>query len=142
MRGLHLHCRLRLPLAFLAALLSTQTAMSGEQWSAGISGGAAVTDPMSRISGYRMGGVLDIRSAMPFAALTMRSLTNERGDFLLTTFPIANVNRAALSPVVFPQIADGGGYITQFILLSPGAAASATPLKFYDQEGQPLAVGK
>jgi hypothetical protein len=60
----------------------------------------------------------------------------------MTTFPIANVNRAALSPVVFPQIADGGGYITQFILLSPGAAASATTLKFYDQEGQPLAVGK
>ncbi len=87
-------------------------------------------------------GVLDIRSATPFAVLTMRSLTNERGDFLLTTFPIANVNRAAPSPVVFPQIADGGGYITQFILLSPGAAASATTLKFYDQEGQPLAVGK
>jgi hypothetical protein len=70
------------------------------------------------------------------------SMTNERGDFLLTTFPIANLNRAAPWPVVFPQIADGGGYIMQFILLSPGAAASAATLKSYDQEGQPLAVGK
>ncbi len=86
-------------------------------------------------------GVVDIRSAMPFSALTMRSLTNERGDFLLTAFPIANVNRAAPSPVVFPQIADGGGYVTEFILLSPGGAASTT-LNFYGETGTPLAVGK
>ena len=86
-------------------------------------------------------GVLDIRSAMPFAALTMRSLKNERGDFLLTTLPIADVNRAAPSPILFPQIADGGGYVTQFILLSPGGAASTT-LNFYGETGAPLAVGK
>jgi len=86
-------------------------------------------------------GVLDIRSATPFAALTMRSLTNERGDFLLTTFPIADMNRAAPSPIVFPQIADGGGYVTQFILLSPGGASSAK-LNFYGESGAPLAVGK
>jgi sugar lactone lactonase YvrE len=86
-------------------------------------------------------GVLDIRSAMPFAALTMRSFSNERADFLLTTFPIANVNSAAPSPIVFPQIADGGGYVTQFILLSPGSASSTT-LNFYGETGVPLAVGK
>jgi hypothetical protein len=86
-------------------------------------------------------GILDIRSAAPFAALTMRSLTNERADFLLTTFPIADMNRAAPSPIVFPQIADGGGYVTQFILLSPGGAASTT-LNFYGETGAPLAVRK
>ncbi len=89
--------------------------------------------------GFR--GVLDIRSAMPFVALTMRSLTNERGDFLLTTFPIADMNRAAPSPLVFPQIADGGGFVTEFILLSAGGA-STTTLSFLDKEGRPLAVGK
>jgi hypothetical protein len=71
----------------------------------------------------------------------MRSLSNERGDFLLTTFPIADMNRAAPSPIVFPQIADGGGYVTQFILLSPGGASSAK-LNFYGETGIPLAVGK
>jgi hypothetical protein len=84
--------------------------------------------------------VLDISSATPFAALTMRSLSNERGDFLLTTFPIVDVDRAAPSPVVFPQIADGGGYVTQFILIGAGGASSAT-LNFYANEGNPLAVG-
>ncbi len=86
-------------------------------------------------------GVLDIRSATPFAALTMRSLTNEHGDFLLTTFPIADMNHAAPSPIVFPQIADGGGYVTQFILVSPGGASSSR-LNFYGETGAPLAVGK
>ncbi len=47
---------------------------------------------------------------MPFAALTMRSLNNERNDFLLTTFPTADVNWAAPAPIVFPQPVAGGGF--------------------------------
>ena len=62
-------------------------------------------------------------------------------DFLLTTFPIADMNRAAPSPIVFPQIADGGGYVTDFILLNAGTA-SKTTLSFFDNEGRQLAVGK
>ncbi len=86
-------------------------------------------------------GVLDITSATPFAALTLRSLNNERNDFLMTTFPIADVDRTAPSPVVFPQIADGDGFVTEFILLNTGAASEAT-LTFFDNEGRQLAVGK
>ena len=86
-------------------------------------------------------GVLDITSATPFAALTLRSLNNERNDFLMTTFPIADADRTAPSPVVFPQIADGGGFVTEFILLNAGGA-SRTTLSFFDNEGRQLAVGK
>jgi sugar lactone lactonase YvrE len=75
-------------------------------------------------------GVLDITSATPFAALTVRSLTNERGDFLMATFPVADMTVAAPSPIVFPQIADGGGYVTQFILIGAGGASSVT-LNYY-----------
>jgi ligand-binding sensor domain-containing protein len=82
-------------------------------------------------------GVLDISSATPFAALTIRSLYNENHDFLMTTFPVADATRPAPSPVVFPQIADGGGYITEFILLSPTGAATST-LSFFDGEGIPI----
>jgi hypothetical protein len=80
-------------------------------------------------------GVLDISSVTPFAALTVRSLTNARG-FLFTTFPIADVNTAAPSPIVFPQIAAGGGDSTEFILLSPSAASNTT-LYLYDGNGTP-----
>jgi trimeric autotransporter adhesin len=83
-------------------------------------------------SGYR--GVLEIRSETPFAALTIRSLINERDDFLMTTFPISDASRTAPSPVIFPHVADGGGYVTEFILISAGAPASTTPA-FYNDSG-------
>jgi hypothetical protein len=86
-------------------------------------------------------GMLDIASPTPFAALTLRSLYNERNDFLLATFPIADMTRSAPSPIVFPQIADGGGYVTQFILIGSGGASGVT-LDFYGDDGKPLPVGK
>jgi len=86
-------------------------------------------------------GVLDISSATPFAALTLRSLTNSRGEFLLTTFPIADATQPAPQPIIFPQIADGGGYVTQIILLSPAGSATANVGLFGDN-GNALAVGR
>jgi hypothetical protein len=98
------------------------------------------------ISGLPAGftGVLDISSSTPFAALTLRFLSNERNDFLMTAFPIADANQSAPSPIVFPQIADGGGYVTQFILLSSGASywPSNTTLSFHSETGEPLAMGR
>ncbi|MBZ5535860.1 MAG: VCBS repeat-containing protein [Acidobacteriia bacterium] len=93
-------------------------------------------------------GVLDVTSlptiflpATPFAALTLRSLSATGGDFLLTTFPIADVNQPAPSPMIFPQIAAGGGFTTQFILLSATGGASTT-LNFFGDDGSSMAVGK
>jgi hypothetical protein len=86
-------------------------------------------------------GVLDIVSTMPFAAFTMRSLTNERDDFLMATFPISDMTMAAPSPIIFPHIADGGGYMSQFILIGAGGASDTT-LNYYGEDGTPLAVGK
>jgi hypothetical protein len=86
-------------------------------------------------------GVLEISSSTPFVGLTVRSLTNSRGDFLLTTLPMAYADQSAPNPIVFPQIADGDGYQTEFILLTPGAA-SRTTIDFYDAAGIPLALGR
>jgi hypothetical protein len=86
-------------------------------------------------------GILDITSATPFAALTMRSLSNEDNDYLMTAFPVADMNQTAPSPIIFPHIADGGGYVTQFILLG-GSGASNTTISYYDNDGTPLAVGR
>jgi photosystem II stability/assembly factor-like uncharacterized protein len=95
---------------------------------------AAFADQFVEVLPEDFTGVLDIVSTTPFAALTLRSLLNERHDFLMTTFPVADATRPAPSPIVFPQIADGGGYITEFILISSGQAASTT-LLFYDENG-------
>jgi hypothetical protein len=86
-------------------------------------------------------GVMDISSRSPFVALTLRSLSNSRGDSLLTTFPVVDLNRPPSFPIVFPHIADGGGYVTQFILLGASESSNAT-LQLWDDSGTPLAVGK
>jgi hypothetical protein len=82
-------------------------------------------------------GVLDISSETPFAALTLRSLNNERREFLMTTFPVADTNQIPSLPIMFPHIVDGGGYTTEFILISSGEAASTT-LRLYDESGSPF----
>jgi hypothetical protein len=86
-------------------------------------------------------GVLDISSSTPFAALTLRSLINERDEFLMTTFPVADANQSGPTPVVFPQIVAGGGYTTEFILLSATGAASMT-ISYFGNTGTPLAIGR
>jgi hypothetical protein len=82
-------------------------------------------------------GVLDASSTDPFAALTLRCQSNERDEFLMTTFPIADPNRRALAPVLFPHFAEGGGYETEFIFLSPGGASNIY-LKMYGETGNPI----
>ena len=67
----------------------------------------------------------------------MRTLVNERNEFLLTTFPVADVDIPAPS-AIFPQIADGGGYRTEVILISPGQTAASSTVSFFDASGQPL----
>jgi hypothetical protein len=95
------------------------------------------------ISGLSSGftGILELSSPSPFAALALRSLFNSRKDFLLTTFPIADANITAPAPIVFPQIAAGDGYVTQFILLSSTDQANVT-LNFIGDDGTPLPIGK
>jgi hypothetical protein len=106
------------------------------------SGGHRAAFAGELISGLPDGfvGVLDLTSSTPFLALTLRSLTNSRGDFLLTTFPIVDGNTAPPTPIVFPHIVDGGGYQTQIILLSPTGGASIA-VGYFGDSGAPLPVG-
>jgi hypothetical protein len=71
-------------------------------------------------------GLADFNATSPFVPLTLRTLTNDRGDVLLTTFPAPDVTVPAPTPIVFPQIADGGGFTTQFIFINASGAASVS----------------
>ncbi len=74
-------------------------------------------------------------------ALTLRSLLNARSDFLVTTFPIADLTRPAPFPVIFPQAADGSGYQTEFIFIAAGGAVFVT-LNYFGDNGQPLRLDR
>jgi glycosyl hydrolase family 42 (putative beta-galactosidase) len=70
----------------------------------------------------------------------LRTRINERGDFLITTTPPSNESsQTTTAPMFFPQVADGGGYTTEFILFSgtPGQT-SAGILEFVTQSGLPF----
>jgi hypothetical protein len=87
-------------------------------------------------------GVLELTSTSAFAALTLRALTNERGEFLFTLFPTAEATHIPSEPIIFPQIAYGEGYKTEFIFLNPSTSASNVSLEFHDTKGKPMAIGK
>ncbi len=82
-------------------------------------------------------GTIEMDSATPFVALTVRSLFNARGELLFTTFPVADQTRPAPSPVIFPHLADGGGFRTELILLSPRNSSQST-VRLFDSAGSPL----
>ncbi len=86
-------------------------------------------------------GILRVSSvSTEIAVAGLRTRYNERQDFLITTTPPTNeAAPVSLSESLFPHLADGGGYTTQFILFSgsPGQS-SAGSLILVDQSGQPL----
>ena len=88
-------------------------------------------------AGFR--GVLEIESPQPFVALTVRSLVNSRGDLLFATLPVADLRQPAPAPVVFPHIADGGGFKTELVFLS-GAGPVSTDVLLFDDSGMPLSA--
>jgi hypothetical protein len=72
----------------------------------------------------------------------LRTRINERGDFLITTTPPSNESSpTTAAPLFFPQVADGGGFTTEFILFSgTPSQTSAGILEFVNQSGSPFAL--
>jgi len=85
-------------------------------------------------------GVVKITSSSTISVAGIRGRYNERGDFLITTVPLSTqLSAGSASEVVFPHIAEGGGYTTQFVLFNAVAdrALSGTVL-FRTTGGQRL----
>ncbi len=82
-------------------------------------------------------------SASPnVAALALRGVTNERGEFLITTLPVADLSAkpAAQSAPVLPHFAEGDGWQTEIMLVNPTDSAMAGTLLFKDPSGAALTV--
>jgi TonB family protein len=91
-------------------------------------------------------GVLRITtSGSGLSVAGLRGRYNERGDFLITTTPPTNEVAAISSSSaasVFPEVAIGGGYNTQFLLYSGSAGQTASgKVRFTNQNGSmPLSL--
>ena len=64
-------------------------------------------------------GTLTFTSSLPVAVVAIRGFTNEAGEFLMTTLPVAPLSVPASDTVYFPHFADGSGWVTQVILVNP-----------------------
>jgi hypothetical protein len=85
-------------------------------------------------------GLLRITSFSSIAVAAVRARYNENSSFLITTTPVSNeASSVSTAELVFPQIVDGGGYTTQFVLFSGITDQNTTGiLSFFGQDGQPL----
>jgi hypothetical protein len=91
-------------------------------------------------TGLPFRGLLRITSFSSIAVVALRARYNETGTFLIATTPVSNeASTASTADLIFPQIVDGGGYTTQFILFSGITDQNTTGiLSFFGQNGQPL----
>jgi hypothetical protein len=137
------------PLEVTCDLLTLTGASTGRRGVITIPGQGQVALFLSQIPGINptgtIQGVLRMSvnfAAPPFVAIGLRGRYNERGDFLITATPPVNESSTppALDPL-FAQVLDGGGYTSQFVLLSNvngGAGPGNTngTVRLFSQSGQ------
>jgi hypothetical protein len=83
-------------------------------------------------------GVLHISSDAAISAIGLRTLYNERGDFLFATTPAIPGNaQPATDSLVFPQVVSGAGFTTEFILMNATGESQGT-LVLTSQNGTDL----
>ena len=81
-------------------------------------------DPFN--GGNSVSGTFTFTSSVPIAVVALRGFTNEAGEFLMTTLPVAPLlappspfSTTPTGTVYFPHFADGNGWATQVILVNP-----------------------
>jgi hypothetical protein len=86
-------------------------------------------------------GTFTFSSSVPVAATALRGLINERGEFLITTLPVADLStRPATRTIVFPHFVDGGGWTTEVALVNSTDSTLAGTIQFVDQSGNTATV--
>ena len=85
--------------------------------------------PYSVANGFR--GTLTFTSNVGLGVIALRSLINERSDFLITTLPVIDLSRgASIGTQVIPHFAVGTGWQTQIILVNPTDTAQTGTVEF------------
>ncbi len=81
-------------------------------------------------------GALEVRSDQPLVALALRGASNDLGQFIMTSIPARGDEIPVPDqPGALPQVADGGGYQTEWLLLNPTDAALTGKVRFRKSDG-------
>src|SRR5436190_4205747 len=85
-------------------------------------------------------------SALPVSALALRGITNERGDFLMTTLSVVDISNgpdafSVPAPAqTIAQFVDGRGWATEIVLINPLNKAISGSIQAFNPDGQPAFV--
>ncbi len=90
-------------------------------------------------------GTFTFNASLPVGVTALRGLNNQRGEFLITSMPVIDVNSTSTDTTYFPHFADGGGWTTQLVLVNPGDDPLSGTVQFWDQgssvvQGTPVEV--
>jgi long-subunit acyl-CoA synthetase (AMP-forming) len=80
---------------------------------------------------------LTVLSGSGITAAGFRASFNPNGNLLVTTTGPLNENAGIPGLLVFPHIAEGGGYRTRFVIVG-GSSGQAGVLSFFSQNGAPV----
>ena len=94
---------------------------------------AAFLDQAPFNGGSSINGTLILVSDVPVAVIALRGLTNERSEFLITTLPVSALAATTAETVYFSQVADGGGWSSQLILVNPTDETLNGTITFFGQ---------
>jgi hypothetical protein len=82
-------------------------------------------------------GILRVSSVSGISVVGLRIRYNERSEFLITTTPpVGPKAPPAGTELLLPQIADGGGFTTQFVLFDGWDPPASGTLFLYESAGQ------
>ncbi len=86
--------------------------------------------------GSAVKGSFTFVSSVPVAVTALRGFTNERGEFLITTLPVADLDASPESGTIWiPHFASGGGWKTQVALVNPTETTLAGVVQFTRTNG-------
>jgi hypothetical protein len=88
-------------------------------------------------------GILRISTDAPgVSVIGLRSVYNERGEFLMTTTqPSTETSLSSSGPLLVPHLPNGGGFTTELILYSAtGGQSPSGSAALFENSGQPFAV--
>jgi sugar lactone lactonase YvrE len=97
---------------------------------------AAFLDQAPFNGGGAFQGTFSFTSSAPVAVTALRGLINKRGDFLITTLPVADPTAVPTTGEIFmPHFAVGGGWTTEIILTNPTSSFIEGTVQFLDRLG-------
>ena len=97
---------------------------------------------LNTFPGSTFQGTFSFTSSVPIGVVALRSYINEHGDFLMSTLPVIDTSVAAnTGTLVLPHFADGGGWVTQILLVNPTDTAMTGTVQYTNYSGANVTVG-